>query len=121
MNIIDSSVGETLKEQFSLQHAKKAWSAGIGGAITGAGTVSLAGVFADGKLDGAETGVIISAVVGGFVLGFVTAWLPRNGSTTTTRSSDEPPADVDEPTTGDALVPGDGLGDDGQPKHAANS
>lgn len=45
----------------------------------------------------------------------------KNGADTTV-GKDEPPADVDEPTAGDdALVPGDGLGDNGQPKHAANS
>lgn len=103
--IIDPSVGPSLKEQFSLTRAKKAYTAGVAGAITGAGTVSLAGIFADGKIDGAEVGVIISAVVGGFVLAFVGAWLPSNAPTTT------------EPGVGDVLVAGDGLGD--EPKHAA--
>ncbi|ROS63918.1 hypothetical protein EDF42_2172 [Curtobacterium sp. PhB172] len=104
--IIDPSVGSSLKEQFSLARAKKAYAAGVAGAITGAGTVSLGGIFADGKVDGAEVGVIISAVVGGFVLAFVGAWLPTNTA-------------PDAPGTGDVLVKGDGLGDDGEPKHSA--
>lgn len=75
-NPIDPSVGTSLKEQFSLTRAKKAYAAGVAGAVTGAGTISLAGIFADGKVDGPEVVGIVGAVVGGFVLGFFGAWLP---------------------------------------------
>lgn len=101
---IDSSVAPSLKEQFSLTRAKKAYSAGVGGAVVGAGTISLSGIFADGKIDGPEIVGAIGAVVGGFVVGFITAWLPKQPSST---------------ASADVLVPGDGLGDTGEPKHSA--
>lgn len=102
-NLIDPTVKPALAEQFSLTRAKKAWGAGVAGLVTGLGTVSLSGIFADGKIDGTEVVGIIGASVGGFVLGFVGAWLPANKGAPT-----------------DALVQGDGLaaGDDA-PKHAA--
>jgi hypothetical protein len=107
--IIDPSVGTSIKQQFSLEHARKAYGAGIGGAIAGAGTISLSGIFADGKITGSEVLAAGGAIVGGFVVGFFGAWLPS-----------QTPAPR-KPGTGDVLVGGDGLGDDGQPKHAANS
>lgn len=66
----------TLKEQFSFALAKKAYVAGVGGAVAGLGVVSFAGVFADGKVDGTEVLAIGGAIVGGFVPAFLGAWLP---------------------------------------------
>ncbi|UXZ57102.1 hypothetical protein [Curtobacterium sp. Arg-1] len=54
------------------------------------------------------------------VLTAIATYGVKNGAHTTV-GKDEPPASADEPGSGDALVPGDGIGDDGQPKHAANS
>lgn len=103
MSIIDPTVAPAVKSQFSLTRAKKAWGAGVAGLITGFGTISLSGIFADGKIDGTETLSIIGSVVGGFVLGFVGAWLPSNEG-------------ASAPGKNDALVAGDGLGG---PDHAA--
>lgn len=105
MGIIDSSVPVALKDQFSLARAKKAYGAGIAGAITGAGAISLSGVFADGKIDGSEVTTAIGAIVGGFVIAFLGAWLPTQNTTA--------------PGKYDALVYNDGLNDDG-PKHSAD-
>lgn len=88
-NPIDPTVGPSLAEQFSLTRAKKAYTAGIAGAVTGAGTISLAGIFADGKIDGPEVVGIVGAVVGGFVLGFFGAWLPAQPSSTSGQGNNE--------------------------------
>lgn len=104
--VIDPSVATSLKEQFSLQHARKAYSAGVAGAITGAGTISLSGIFADGKITGPEVLAAGGAVVGGFVIAFFGAWLP-------TQKPTQP-----KPGPGDALVAGDGLGN--EPEHRAS-
>jgi hypothetical protein len=102
-NIIDPTVKPALAEQFSLTRAKKAWGAGVGGLVTGLGAVSLSGIFADGKVDGTEVIGIITAAVGGFVLGFIGAWLPKNTGSPT-----------------DALIQGDGLAaGDSAPEHRA--
>lgn len=95
MNLIDSSVPVALKDQFSAARAKKAYGAGVAGAITGAATISLSGVFADGKIDGAEVVGAIGAVVGGFVVGFFGAWLPSQNTAA--------------PRKQDAITYGDGL------------
>ncbi|MCU1617804.1 MAG: hypothetical protein JWO98_5344 [Frankiales bacterium] len=63
---------------WSLAGAKKAYGAGIAGAVTAAGTVSLSGVFADGKLDGGEVALLASTIVGGFVVAFFGAWVAEN-------------------------------------------
>lgn len=102
--IIDPSVGTTLKDQFSLARAKKAYTAGVAGAIAGFGSISIAGIFADGKIDGPEVGGIIASVGGGFVLAFFGAWFPYQAVVA--------PA----PGVNDALVKGDGLGG---PDHSA--
>lgn len=81
--LVDPSVKPALREQFSLARAKKAYGAGVGGALAGAATISLSGVFADGKVDGTEVVGAIGAVVGGFVLGFVGAWLPAQPGSVT--------------------------------------
>lgn len=106
--IIAPNVGPSLKEQFSFERAKKAYSAGITGAVAGAGTISISGIFADGKIDGPEVLAAGGAIVGGFVAFFFAAWLPSQTVVPTIPK-------------GDALVPGDGLGDDGEPKHLAES
>ncbi len=81
-HLIDPSVKPSLKEQFSLARAKKAYGAGVAGAVAGAGTISLAGIFADGKITGPEVLAAGGAVVGGFVLGFFGAWLPAQPPST---------------------------------------
>lgn len=96
MSIIDSSVPVALKDQFSPARAKKAYLAGCAGAVTGLGTISLSGVFADGKIDGTEVTAGIGAVVGGFVLAFFGAWLPTQNPSA--------------PRKQDAVVYGDELG-----------
>lgn len=104
-HIIDSSVKPTLKELFSLEHAKKAYSAGVAGAIVGAGTISISGIFADGKIDGSEVGGIIAAVGGGFLLAFFGAWLPAQ---TPVPIEDGIPVEA-KLGASDALTPGDDL------------
>lgn len=106
MGIIDSSVPVALKDQFSLERAKKAYGAGVAGAVTGAATISLSGVFADGKIDGGEVTAAIGAVVGGFVIGFLGAWLPTQNTTA--------------PRKQDALTYGDDLAGDGDGRHEAS-
>lgn len=69
-----------MSSQFSLDKAKKAYTAGIAGAVAAAGGLTLTGFFADGKLD---TNAVVTAaltVVGAFVLSFLGAWLPSNGT-----------------------------------------
>lgn len=101
MSFIDPSVKPSLKEQFSLEHAKKAYGAGATAAIAAVGTVSLSGIFADGKIDGPELLGIGGAIVGGFVFGFFGAWLPAQPAT--------PPKGIPaEPSS--VLTPDDGLG-----------
>lgn len=77
----DHEATTTVSENpFTLNNAKKAYAAGLAGAVTGAGTISLTGIFADGKLDTGEVGGVVIAVVGGFILGFVGAWFPTNST-----------------------------------------
>jgi hypothetical protein len=107
MGIIDTgSIKVALKDQFSLARAKKAYTAGVAGAVTGLTTnVTIAGVLADGKIDGAEVVSALGFTVGGFLLGFLGAWLPKQN-----------PA---APRRQDAVVYGDELGDDGNGRHEA--
>lgn len=99
---IDPSVGPSLKEQFSFEHAKKAYSAGIVAAVGAAATISLPNILADGKIDGPEVVGGIGIVVGGFVAGFFAAWLP----------SQTPASTTPKQTDYDVVAPGDGLGEE---------
>lgn len=67
---------------FSLAAAKKAYAAGVAGAIAAIGSVSIAGLFTDGKVDTNAALVAVATVIGGFVLGFFGAWLPSNAQGT---------------------------------------
>ncbi len=85
-HLIDPSVKPSLKEQFSWARAKKAYSAGVGGTVTGiAANVSVGGILADGKIDGPEVVSVIGFAVGGFVLGFIGAWLPAQPASAATK------------------------------------
>lgn len=57
---------------------RKAWGAGLAGAVTAVGAVSLAGLFTDHGLDATAVATAVSSIVGGFVLGFVGAFFPVN-------------------------------------------
>lgn len=105
--IIDPSVPTSLKDQFSWAHAKKAWSAGITGAVGAAATISLPTILADGKIDGPEVVGAIGTVLGGFAAFFLAAWLPSQLPS------------VPKPGKNDALVKGDGLAEEPTGRHAA--
>lgn len=102
MGIIDTgSIKVALKDQFSPQRAKKAYGAGVAGAVTGLTTnVTLQGVLADGKIDGAEVVGALGFTVGGFILGFLGAWLPKQNTAA--------PRKQDGITYGDQLGDADG-------------
>lgn len=97
MGLIDTgSVKVALKDQFSPARAKKAYSAGLAGGVAGVTAgFTLGGIFADGKIDGTEVVGVATTFVGGFVLGFFGAWLPKQDTTA--------------PRKQDALNYGDGL------------
>lgn len=75
----------TLREQFSLENAKKAYAAGVAGAVAAASTVSIASVLSDGKVDGPELVAIGGGIVGGFLFGFLGAWLPSQPGSAPTK------------------------------------
>lgn len=58
--------------------AKKAWSAGVAGAVLAGSGVSLSAFFAEGHLDTAAVATAAGAIVVGFVGGFLAAFVPRN-------------------------------------------
>lgn len=63
---------------FTIANAKKAYYAGIAGAVTAAGGLSLGAVFTGGSFD---TDMILAdagIVIGGFAIAFFGAWIPRN-------------------------------------------
>jgi len=117
MSLIDTnSIKVALKDQFAPARAKKAYTAGLAGGVAGVGaSFTFGGLFADGKLDGAEVVGVGTAFVGGFVLGFLGAWLPKQNT--------------QAPRQKDALTYGDGLADPAntvaadpdEPKHRAVS
>lgn len=106
MGFIDTgSIKVALKDQFSLARAKKAYGAGLAGGVAGVTAgFTLGGILADGKIDGTEVIGVATAFVGGFVLTFLGAWLPRQNTAAPRRQ--------------DAIVYGDGLAGDG-PEHRA--
>jgi hypothetical protein len=58
--------------------ARKAYSAGITGATLAIGGVSVAGFWADGKVDTEKIAAAAGTIVVGFVAGFLAAFLPKN-------------------------------------------
>lgn len=62
---------------FTIANAKKAYSAGVAGAVTAIGGLSIGAIFAGGSLDTDTLLADAGIVLGGFVLGFFGAWLPR--------------------------------------------
>lgn len=58
--------------------AKKAWSAGVAGAVLAIGGVSVAGFWSDGQVDTAKVAAAAGTIVVGFVGGFLAAFIPRN-------------------------------------------
>lgn len=58
--------------------AKKAYSAGVTGAALAIGGISVAGFWADGKVDTEKVAAAAGTIVVGFVGGFLAAFLPRN-------------------------------------------
>lgn len=67
----------TLGELFTLQRAKKAWSAGLAAGILAAGS-SVGLAFSDGKVESGELAVVAGAFIVPFVGAFFAAWLPKN-------------------------------------------
>jgi NhaP-type Na+/H+ or K+/H+ antiporter len=106
-NLIDPSVGTSLKDQFSWSRAKKAYSAGITGAVGAVATISLPDILADGKIDGPEVLAAFGVTAAGFVAGFFAAWLPAQ------RPS------VRKPGKKDGIVRNDGLGAELTSRHEA--
>lgn len=66
----------TSTNPFTLANAKKAYTAGVAGAITAAGGLSISTLFAGNGFDANQLAVDASVVVGGFVIAFFGAWLP---------------------------------------------
>lgn len=63
------------------RRARKAWAAGVAGATAVIATLSFAGFFADGKVDGEKVWSAVGAVVIGFVGGFLPVFFaPANAS-----------------------------------------
>jgi hypothetical protein len=58
--------------------ASKAWGAGVAGAVTAVGAVSVAGLFTAHGLDATAIAAAGGSIVGGFLLGFVGAYFPTN-------------------------------------------
>jgi len=58
--------------------AKKAYSAGVAGAALAIGGISVAGFWADGKVDTGKVAAAAGTIVVGFIGGFLAAFLPRN-------------------------------------------
>jgi uncharacterized membrane protein YfcA len=58
--------------------AKKAWSAGVAGAVLAGSGVSLSAFWAEGNLDTEAVATAAGAIVVGFVGGFLAAFIPRN-------------------------------------------
>lgn len=67
----------TLGELFTLQRAKKAYSAGAAAGILAVGT-AVGPVLADGKIEGGEVAVLAGGFAVAFVGAFFAAWLARN-------------------------------------------
>lgn len=63
---------------FTLANAKKAYVAGVAGAVTAAGGLSLGAVFTGGNVDTNTLLADAGIVLGGFVIAFFGAWLPSN-------------------------------------------
>lgn len=61
--------------------AKKAYSAGVAGAALAIGGISVAGFWADGKVDTGKVAAAAGTIVVGFIGGFLAAFLPRNAVT----------------------------------------
>ena len=72
-----SASAPTTAELFSLERAKKAYSAGLAAAIVGAGALA-GGIFTDGKIEVPEVVAVIGTGVSAFVVAFFAAWLPSN-------------------------------------------
>lgn len=58
--------------------ARKAYSAGVTGATLALGGISVAGFWADGKIDTEKVAAAAGTIVVGFIAGFLAAFLPRN-------------------------------------------
>ena len=64
--------------------ARKAYSAGVAGAALAIGGISVAGFWADGKVDTGEVAAAAGTIVVGFLGGFLAAFLPKNAINPTT-------------------------------------
>lgn len=60
------------------RRARKAWAGGVAGATAVLATISFAGFWADGKVDGAKVFTAVGAVVTGFVGGFLPVFFAAN-------------------------------------------
>jgi len=70
--------------------AKKAYSAGVAGAVLAVGGISVAGFWADGKVDTQKVAAAAGTVVVGFIGGFLAAFLPRNSVNTADAAASAP-------------------------------
>ncbi|WIB25440.1 hypothetical protein [Curtobacterium sp. MCSS17_015] len=76
----EQKTGGRLRELTAMlgARAKKAYSAGVAGAALAIGGISVAGFWADGKVDTEKVAAAAGSIVVGFVAGFLAAFLPRN-------------------------------------------
>ncbi|PZE66882.1 hypothetical protein [Curtobacterium sp. MCBD17_021] len=79
----EQKTGGGLRELIAMlgARAKKAYSAGVAGAVLAIGGISVAGFWADGKVDTEKVAAAVGSIVVGFVAGFLAAFLPRNATT----------------------------------------
>lgn len=87
-------------------------------AIVGTG-VAFLGTLGTALADGVVSPIEWVGIASATLIAAGAVWGISNGAETVV-GSDEPPAVLADPVgAGDALVPGDSLGDDGEPKHSA--
>jgi len=87
---------------FTYANARKAYNAGLAGAIATASTISVATLFVNGSFDANAFLASAAAVVGAFVITFVTTWLSSNATPVTDASKHEDgttPAAVEDDVT----------------------
>jgi hypothetical protein len=80
----EGKTGSRLRELTAMlgARARKAYSAGVAGAVLAIGSISVAGFWADGKIDTSKVAAAAGSVVVGFIAGFLAAFLPRNAVAT---------------------------------------
>lgn len=66
------------KSDLKYSRSRKAWNAGLAGAATAAGGITVYGLFTEHGIDANAVGVAVGAIVTGFVGSFLTAFLSKN-------------------------------------------